>query len=210
MPSGFNYKTLTISALLLLVAVFFVIKIRLNESLPAPEVLGAEDDVTISAFVRVSGMTFRVYPEKRIPRIGNWDTYVDLVLVNCDNPAKSYAFNNIPTDATGYGSVTFGNDVFTLDNPYRVYVKGYSHLNRSFNCYTIDSSIEHIDLTLEGKELLAGETSLVYDNYVNALDMSVLIKDLFTADYKTDLNQDGKVNSLDFANQIYNLFIPGD
>lgn len=208
MPNGLNYKTLTAIAILLLIVVFSVVKIRLNNL--SPDVLGDEDEVSVSAFVRVTGMTFRVFPEKRIPRIGNWDTFVDLVLVNCENPNKTYTFLNIPTDELGYGYVPFSYNVFTLDNPYKVFIRGFSHLNREFNCYDIVHSIEHIDLTLEGKELLAGETSLVYDNYVNSLDMSVLIKDLFTAEYKTDLNQDGKVNSLDFANQIYNLFTAGN
>lgn len=210
MPSGLNYKTFTVVAVLLLVAVFFVIKIRLDQSQQNNAVLGAENQVSVSGYIRVASMTFKVYPEKRIPRIGNWDTFADVVLVNCEDPDKTYVFKNIPTDTNGYGTVTFPSDVFTLDAPYRVYVRGYSHLNRRYNCYTINHSNEFIDLTLEGKELLAGETSSVYDNYINSLDMSVLIKNMFTDDYKSDLNQDGKVNSLDFANQIFNLFMAGD
>ena len=36
------------------------------------------------------------------------------------------------------------------------------------------------------------------------------VKNIFTNDYQSDLNQDSKVNSLDFSNQIFNLFLHGD
>lgn len=202
-----NNRTVTGIAFLLLLVVFLLVN---RQTSPQDAVLGVEDEVQISAYIRATGMSFKAYPEKRIPRIGNWDTFADLTLVNCVNPAKTYQFNNIPTDTTGFGSVVFSDDVFTFDGPYRIFVRGYSHLNRRFNCYPIEEALTHIDLTLEGKELLAGETSVVYDNYINALDMSVLIRELFTSSYKSDLNQDTEVNSLDFANQIYNLFISGD
>jgi hypothetical protein len=208
---GFNYKTATFLALLVFFAcLLFVQSSLLHPQQKVPEVLGLEDDVNVSGYIRVTSLQFRVFPEKRIPRIGNWATFIDLRLVNCSNPAKFYTFTNIPTDSLGYGTVIFPNTVYTLDGTYRLYARGFSHLNRSFNCYNIDQLNTFIDLTLEGKELFAGETSISYDNYINSLDMSVLIKKLFTNDYQSDLNQDTKVNSLDFANQIYNLFMFGN
>ncbi len=212
MSSIINYKTATLLALL----AFFFCLVSLQSSFLTPNnkntsrILGTEDEVNVSAYIRVASLSFRVFPEKRIPRIGNWATYIDLKIVNCNNPAKFYTFTNIPTDSDGYGIVTFAHSVYTLDGPYKIYARGFSHLNQSYNCYNIDHQNTFIDLTLEAKELFAGETGVSYDNYINSLDMSVLINKMFTNDYKSDLNQDGKVNSLDFANQIYNLFMFGD
>jgi hypothetical protein len=181
-----------------------------NKPASRPNILGVEDEVNVSANIRATGIRFRVFPEKRIPRIGNWGTYIDLKLVNCTNPSKFYTFTNIPTDSNGYGDVTFTPDIYTLDGPYRIYARGFSHLNRSFNCYDVDHAITFIDLTLEGKELFAGETSIIYDNYINSLDLSTMVKNMFTTDYANDLNQDGKVNSLDLANQIFNFYMFGN
>jgi hypothetical protein len=210
MRLGYNHKTAIIAALLFLVAAFVFIRLKLLLNSQQSKVLGDSSDVQISAYIPITGMRFRVFPEKRIPRIGNWATIADVTLVNCNDPTKVYQFNSIPTDSQGYGSVTFTPDVYTFDGPYRVYIRGFSHLNRSFNCYNIVQSNTLIDLTLEGKELLAGETSVIYDNYINALDLSTMVKKMFTTDYKNDLNQDGKVNSLDMANQIFNFYTHGD
>jgi len=103
----------------------------------------------------------------------------------------------------------------SLDTPiasgnYRIEIIGYSHLNKNFPCRLVSSSEEYVDLTQDSAVLLAGEVSNVYDNYINSLDISVLVNQLYNADYLTDLNQDSKVNSLDMSIQIYNLFKFGD
>jgi len=169
----------------------------------------AESPVTVTAFIRIKEMTFKVYPEKRHPPVSNWSTVANVNLVNC-NTSSVRTFNNITTNNQGEGTFTipFNNPLQAGD--YEFLIKGASHLRERFNCYNIDSIEPSIDLTPEGKELLAGEVSNVDDNYINSLDMSVLILDLFTTDYYSDLNQDNKVNALDFSNQIYNLFVSGD
>jgi hypothetical protein len=115
------------------------------------------------------------------------------------------------TNFTGTGTVVIPGNQIILSGSYRLIVRGFSHLRRQYSCYTINqASGTYIDLTLENKDLLAGEVNPVYDNYINSLDMSALINKLFTGDYKMDLNQDGQVNSLDYSNQIYNIFVAGD
>ena len=69
---------------------------------------------------------------------------------------------------------------------------------------------EYFDLTKENKDLLAGAISIVYNNFINALDLSVMMNELFSNDVKADLNQDGLVNSLDLSNQIYNFYDFGE
>jgi len=168
------------------------------------EILGV--DTQISAEVPITELTFKVYPEKRIPTINNWDTYVDITLQNCNN-ATQYNFSHIPTNQYGIGTIPVS--IFVAGD-YRFFIKGHSHLRRIFNCYPIYTTVTNIDLTLENKELIAGEISPTKDNYINSLDISVIINNLFTNDYTSDLNQDGHVNSLDFSNQIFNLFITGE
>ncbi|KXK26614.1 MAG: hypothetical protein TR69_WS6001000621 [candidate division WS6 bacterium OLB20] len=168
-----------------------------------------EPAVTVSGFIRISQINFTVYPEKREPAVNNWDTIAGVVIENCTT-LNQFTYNNIATDTAGYGTINVPIANPVPDGDYRFFIRGYSHLNEEFNCYTLDTVSPDIDLYLEGKELLAGETSNTYDNYINSLDMSVLIGDLFTGSYLSDLNQDSEVNGLDFGNQIYNLFVSGD
>lgn len=170
---------------------------------------GPQPPVTVTAFIRIVDVKFTVYPEKREPAIGNWATIADVRLQDCNN-SNNFTYNAIVTNSIGKGTVVIPSSNPLPEGDYRFFIRGYSHLNEEFNCYTLDTIGPDIDLTLEGKELLAGEVSNSYDNYVNSLDMSVLIGKLFTNDYKSDLNQDTLVNGLDFGNQIYNLFKNGD
>jgi hypothetical protein len=194
---------------------FFFVKVRpgvlgtylCNFTSPCSE--GPQPPVTVTGFIRIIDVAFKVYPEKRIPPAGNWDTFADVVLKSCSS-SYTRSFNNIPTDTTGYGVVPIPSANPLPAGSYRFFIRGFSHLNRQFNCYSLNGSNPYIDLTPESKLLLAGEVSNVYDNYINSLDISVLVNKLFTGDYKNDLNQDTKVNSLDLGNQVYNIFTPGD
>lgn len=150
-----------------------------------------------------------MYPEERIPAVGNWDTTADVTLEDCTTTATR-SFEDISTNTQGEGTISIPSSVPLPPGDYRFFIHGYSHLNEEFNCYALDGAEPSVDLTLEGKELLAGETSNIYDNFINSLDMSVLVSDLFGSEYLTDLNQDGEVNSLDFSTQIDNIFVTGD
>jgi hypothetical protein len=132
-----------------------------------------------------------------------------VVLRNCTN-SKTYTFTNVAVDDQGIGELVITRDTVVWDGPYRFYVKGFSHLNRRYNCYAMDVAKNFVDLTKEGKDLLAGEVSIVDDNYINALDISVLINNIYTSHYGGDLNQDTEVNSLDFSNQLFNFYTFGD
>lgn len=201
--------------ILALSAGFFFIKIRpgvlgtvyCNGISPCSE--GPQPPVSVTGFIRIIDVSFKVYPEKRIPPVGNWDTFANVTLKSCSS-SYTRTFNNIPTDTTGFGVVPIPANNPLPAGTYRFYIRGFSHLNRQFNCYALNGSNPYIDLTPESKLLLAGEVSVVYDNYINSLDMSVMVNHLFTSDYHNDVNQDTKVNSLDLGNQVYNLFKPGD
>jgi hypothetical protein len=216
MKKVFQYKNLVIICYCFLLGLIIIIfnSSSINSKILKDKVLGENyevdsNTVNITAFIKTSLLRFRVFPEKRIARIGNWGTFSDILLRNCTSN-KFYTFSSVETDDQGYGTVPIGATTVLYDGPYRFYVRGISHLNRRFNCYAIDEAENLVDLTKEGKELLAGEVSVIYDNYINSLDMSVLVNKIFTNDYKSDLNQDSEVNSLDFSNQIFNLYMHGD
>ena len=165
--------------------------------------------VTVTSYVRTQEINFKVYPEKRIPAVGNWDTTTDVILQNCTN-SSTLTFNGIVTNNLGEGTIILPVNPPVLNDQYRFIINGLSHLKRRYNCYLIDTIAANIDLTLENKELLAGEISNVFDNYINSLDLSVMGRNFFGLDVKTDLNQDGLVNSLDLSNQIYNFYLAGE
>lgn len=167
-----------------------------------------ESPINISGFIASSDLKIRVFPEKRIPKIGNWDTVLDVDLVSCTN-GNTYSINDSPSNIEGYADLDLSINNVPTDE-YKFFVTGYSHLTEEFDCYSVSGNSEIIDLSLENKDLLAGEISTYFDNYINALDISVMVKDLYTTEYLSDLNQDGEVNSLDLSNQIYNLYKAGD
>ena len=184
--------------------------VKLNNLAQILGMLSAQQDVVVTAYVRIQKIHFKIYPEKRIPRTGNWNTMMNVTLQDCNNDNNIYSYSNIITTSQGTGTIIVSNSEPLNSRDYRFFITGLSHLRRKSNCYTINKIEQMIDLTLEGKELLAGEVSNHHENYINSLDMSVLVKKLYTSDTKSDLNQDSKINSLDYSNQIYNFFKAGD
>jgi len=170
----------------------------------------ASDTVNIYAVLNVIEITFRVYPEKRIPATNNWDTIADFELRDCATNATIKSYTNITVNPSGIGTIPIApNDIIDPDN-YRIAVTGYSHLTRNFNCYTINSTYPNIDLIVENKYLLAGDTAFPRDNAVTLSDLNETVSNLYLADYGSDLNQDGEVNSLDLSILSFNYSSIGD
>ena len=156
-------------------------------------------------------LNLKVYPEKRIPRTGNWDT---LLTAEIYNSANTY-IGTLQARSNSTGNAVFNSCAAGLTTPpgiYNFYVHGFSHLRKSFPLESaFDDNNRVIDLTTGGKILLAGETSNVFDNKINSLDASTQVRAFYkTDDEKNDLNRDGKVNSLDFSNTVYNFYRLGD
>lgn len=208
----FNYQAATITGLFVLVGLLGVVLLYVQSPHPknTTQILGDQDFVNVTGYIRPETITFKVYPEKRLPITGNWSTTVDLTVISCNDPTKIFTYGNIATNSTGEGTLIIPSGDALIDPGYRFFIKGLSHLRREFNCYAIDHVNQYIDFTLEGKELLAGETSVIFDNYINSLDMSYLISEMGNTDEKADLNHNGIVDSLDFDIQVNNLFLAGD
>jgi hypothetical protein len=164
--------------------------------------------VTVTATIPTCKLTLNIKPEKRIPRVGNWETILNVEVRTSSNVPILNA--TIPTDSQGTGTYDLcANNVYFPPDSYSFFIKGFSHLRRVFQDTPAFNSTTEFSISFE-PEMLAGETSIVYDNYINILDFVTQINNLYSADYKNDLNQDGIVNSLDFNNIITNFYIAGE
>ena len=160
---------------------------------------------------RVCLLNLKVYPEKRIPRIGHWNTVVTVEIYSLTNQFLG-TMSGRSNDA---GEITYNacaNNIILNSGTYNLYVRGFSHLRKSFPLQlAFDSDDTIVNLTTGGRVLLAGETSNKFDNKINSLDASTQVRAFYkTDDEKNDLNRDGKVNSLDFSNTVYNFYHLGD
>jgi hypothetical protein len=175
-------------------------------------VLGmVSEGVNVGASVEACLLRLKVYPEKRIPPTGNWGT--DLTVNIYDSNDVAYVNFTTTTDDLGFSPYI---DICDLLGPppqvgqYDLVVKGLSHLRSRYSSVTLfNQSQTSIDLTTE-PPLLAGETGMISDDFINGLDLSTQVKTLYTNNNKNDLNQDGIVNSLDISNSIYNLYMQGE
>ena len=140
--------------------------------------------------------------------MNNWSNSYSITLQNCATN-QTMTFNNINTQNDGTGVLDTSSGTIT-NGEYSMTVQGYSHLRKKFECTTINTIEANMDLTTNHKVLLAGEISPIFDNYINSLDLSVLVDNFRTDNLKSDLNRDGKVNSLDLSNLVDNLFLAGD
>lgn len=168
---------------------------------------GGVSQVDITADVYSCELNIIIYPEKRIPQINNWDTLLDVQISNTQNQIASLT---APSNNFGVGTfpLCLNNYQLTSGN-YNFYVRGFSHLRRRYsNVTAFDTQTETLDLRPFG-EMYAGETSAVFDNYINVLDISTQISNMYTNSIKNDLNQDGYVNTLDISNTITNFYLAG-
>lgn len=168
-----------------------------------------ENQVFITARVNFNP-TLKVYPEKRIPAVNHWvnTNVIEIRPVGSRVPLVTQV---VPCDENGIcilnpidvGALPSGN--------YDVAVKGFSHLRKVFPNKSFIANSLFLDLTSGGQELLAGDTSVIEDNYVNSLDLDSTIQYLYSfTNIKNDLNRDTQVNSLDLSNEIINLYKSGD
>ncbi|MFW5719918.1 MAG: hypothetical protein ACOCXT_02735 [Candidatus Dojkabacteria bacterium] len=154
--------------------------------------------------------SIKVYPEKRVPVTNNWANK-NVIHIREAGTTQPLITQVVETASTGEGQMQEVDVSILPPGTYEVLVKGVSHLQKNFNQHEFIAHKLWLDLTLEGEVLLAGDTSVVEDNYVNSLDLSNTIRFLYRSDsIRNDLNRDGTVNSLDISNEITNLYLTGD
>ncbi|MDQ6985029.1 MAG: hypothetical protein Q9M91_00335 [Candidatus Dojkabacteria bacterium] len=170
------------------------------------------EDVVVTATVSGCDLTILIHPEKRIPQVGNWGTDLEVDIYRSSDNLYMGSFNTTSNDLLGQTpKVNLCGLGIVLDSSnYDLYINGKSHLRRKYsNISNFNTPDNVVDLRLRGL-LLAGDVSNILDNYINILDISVILSGFLGNQDKIDLNQDGKVNVLDLSNVITNYLTKGD
>lgn len=203
---------LALFAFLAIVIIFSLSKSEPAEiTQPSPEdVKGTQSEqVQIGGYIKLQEIHFKVYPEKRQPQpshINNWSTIAEIVIR--DSATSNIVLSDtVTTNNFGEGTLTLSPTENVPAGNYNIFIKGYSHLTKEYPNIYLSKIVENIDFTPYG-DLLAGDTYT--DDQVNSLDVSTLLSQLNSNNYKNDLNQDALVNSLDISIQVYNMGKVGD
>lgn len=148
-------------------------------------------------------------PERRVSASTNSSLSIEVEIYDTDNVLK-VVYQDI-ADNTGRASINLcDNNVSLVDNNYKFYVKGDGYLKRSFGpLRAFDKSTTTLDLRSD-TELLAGEVSKIYDNYINSFDIDGVNEFFGSNTQKYDLNRDGLVNSMDISIALKNFNSKGD
>jgi len=201
-------------ALALLISFLIMVGVWLKLTLPSFDVLGMTTfgpfDLQTSARVGWCLLSITVYPEKRIPSVNNWGAILDVTIYRSDNSV--FAGFTTTTDNQGYSLINLCDMGYSPEpGNYNFHLRSHSHLRRYYaNISAFNTDQTDINFSADGSRLLAGETSNVFDNKINSLDISTQIVNLYTSSYKNDLNQDSEVNSLDLSNTIHNFYLIGE
>lgn len=171
--------------------------------------VGGDNQVTVTANVQSCIFQLEVRPEKRIPATNNWGT---LVTVDVFSASNVY-IGSVQANSNNAGVAEFdlcASGLPLTGGTYRLYVRGFSHLRRNYGLQSgFTTAQTYINLVPIGT-MFTGETSVIYDNYINTLDISTQIGSMYsTSSIKNDLNRDGTVNVLDIANTITNFYLAG-
>ncbi len=164
-------------------------------------------EIDVRASVTVKTIAYKAYPEKRIPSVNNWGTISKVELLDCLTQNTLYTFLSINSNSSGIGQIHIEEGV--PGGSYILAVKGASHLRQISNCNLFLSQYAFVDLTIDQLFLRAGSISVIPDNYINSFDILEIIKNANTNYYFSDLNLDGKVNSIDMSILLSNLYQHG-
>lgn len=97
------------------------------------------------------------------------------------------------------------------DGIYDVWLKGQSHLSKVLRQVEIKERAVTLDFTFgETFYLIAGDVHESKDNFINSLDITAVVNQLYTSNIDADLNRDGIVNALDISIVVNNLYKSGE
>lgn len=184
----------------------------------------------VSISTDICSLNINIAPENRWtsllfkPEYGeNLSTLVKLEIID-KNKTSIGLVTNIRTDNSGYGTIDICEEKINLiqNEKYDFYIKTLSGLKKYYKDFAVElGALGKNDFTLDNTvKILNGETSIIDDDYVNALDISTVIstKHYFVID-ETDLNlefeqndmgRDRIVNALDLSNTLKNYNKDGD
>lgn len=180
-----------------------------DQNTTSPRVSQAIDvdaGLTITAGVSTQTFNFQTIPDDRLADLSNTQ---DITIRNCLGSGGSNTFANVPTNNLGFGSLNISPSA-SISGSKRVLVRGLSHLNQDMGCINFSQVNFTHNFNQPGQELIPGEVSNVYDNYLNSLDASGIISDLGQTTVKYDLNLDGSVDDSDLDIMLNYLYLTGD
>ncbi len=174
----------------------------------------ADTDCASDPVCLPSIFTVLAYPEKRVAKTGgNFSTRGSLNLLGIGGSNFSLA---VPTGDSGFGQI---ENTTVPAGWYKVSYKGLSHLTKFLKNEDLSQKSEQIltntdynfDFTLlDPLFLLAGDTALGKDDFVNSMDISASVRALYQNEEHGDLNRDGAVNALDLGILFFNLYNSGE
>ncbi len=174
-----------------------------------PKILSYADFVVTTVDVVACQLTIKAYPEKRAGTIPDLSENLNVQIYS---PGGEYQGEfSVTTNNVGQATVDLCSlGIYVTSGVYDFYIRGTSELRKNYSNYGFASiGISSIDFTGDGP-LYSGETSIVYDNVINTLDLSNQIGKMETFSSIQDLNKDGEVNALDISITIANYGREGD
>ncbi len=170
--------------------------------------------VRIEASVLECNLDVTLRPESR--SVSNYSTDLEIDIHDAGSSLVASLYPPVvSTDNSGFASidvcVTYGHEL--PQSNYDFYVRGLSHLQKLFaNETAFGAGFDSFVWTNAADELIAGETSNVFDNKINSLDISTQITTFRAASYnaKDDLNLDASVDTTDLDITKLNFFKVGD
>ncbi|MDX9970603.1 MAG: hypothetical protein RBS56_01715 [Candidatus Gracilibacteria bacterium] len=161
-----------------------------------------------------SMFTVLAYPEKRVAKTdGNFSTRGSL---NFTGIGGDDFVLSVPTGDSGFGQI---ENTTVPAGWYKVSFKGLSHLTKFLknsdlsqqSIQILENTDYDFDFTLfDPLFLLAGDTALGKDDFVNSMDISASVRALYQNEEHGDLNKDGAVNALDLGILFFNLYKSGE
>lgn len=189
----------------------FLLGLVLQLSLPtaSPQTQGVSDQVQLEASVSTIQLNLTTHPGARTPATGNWAHGFEFNLHDCGSNTNLVSINPNSANSNGDSVVAIPSSA-NISGSNRIYVRGESHLNKDLGCIDFATQAVTASFTAGAEELIPGEVSNVYDNYINSLDISPLINDFSGNTVKYDLNRDGLVNQSDLNILVDSLYVNGD
>ena len=174
-------------------------------------VLGLTNEVSVSSIIGTCEIILHVESEKRVTPSTNQQNLINVEVYGYPNQNFKGSFS-LQLDSLGNGYFNLCDAGITVETgeTIELWIKGQSHLNRR---YLIENSfltaLSDVNTFTINGILFAGETSVVFNNLINELDLSTQITTFGTNNDINDLNQDGIVNELDISNTITNFKMRG-
>jgi hypothetical protein len=172
----------------------------------APSAHAADVKVTASIDYCLNILTT---PEKRIPPTSN-NSVEQVVWIRPEGSSVPIYTTTVTSDSEGLAIVCPVSANLITTQYYDILIKGISHLRRSFLHQNFRGAGAGLTFDLRSPLLFAGDSHPTADNYVNSLDVSYEILNLYSSNLRADLNRDTTVNSLEFPTLISHLYAYGD